>query len=55
MSNKEKQIKISLDDWKILHSVKTATEQSMAIIINSILKNVKKEDVIQWTKTSLKN
>lgn len=55
MSNKEKQIKINLDDWKVLHSVKTATEQSMATIINSILKNTKKEDVIKWTKKSLKN
>ena len=52
---KEKQIKISLDDWKVLHSVKTSTEQSMATIISSILKNIKKEDVIQWTKQNLKS
>lgn len=54
MSNKEKQIKIGLEEWKVLHSVKTDTEVSMATIISSILKNIKKEDIITWVKQNLK-
>ncbi len=54
-SNKIKTIKIRLADWKVLHSVKTNTEQSIGNIINSILKNTKKEDIIQWTRKNLKN
>jgi len=61
MSNKEKQIKIRLEEWKYLHKIISyfvdtyGVKLSNAQVIEYILKYIKKEDVIQWTKQSLKN
>ncbi len=61
MTNKEKLIKIGLEEWKLLHRIISHFVDNYAIkfsnghIVQIIFKNVKEEEVIQWTKKSLKS
>ena len=61
MSNKEKQIKINLENWKTLSRVISHFRNAYGItvsygkVVDSIMENINKEDLIKWTKQNLKN